>query len=270
MTALAASAQQSRSLYGTYTQQSPLYGTATQYCTAAQTPFPLTIEWGTIYKEAIDSRLGLGFRFSTLRLTKSRRPADELQEETFIGNINELHASNSLHLRPVITYRLSEYMMLEASWSRVSAKTINFNNHLSDGVIKMHGPTFMVMGQYPLAGYVCPYVGLGFAPWSASFHPDPWWGLGWHTPEEYEEAGSPPNQKGKGPRHMEVKSGSGTILGLGIILRLHRHVDLDFTVRRISVASKASFYRGEPATLEHTGKFTMDHTLYGLAVHGVF
>lgn len=221
-------------------------------------------------RNAIASRLSVGLRWTSFSLSETQRPPDEDRLQTFIGYINELQEQDATALRPVVTYRLSDYIALEFTWDEVRARTLNFNSGTSDGVVRMGGPIASVTAQYPFLGYICPYVGIGYAPWSASFDQDAWWGLGWRTPQEYEAAGSPPNTKGIQPRHMEVDDDSAIAYSMGIAIRLHRRVDADVLIRRMSLTSKAHFSRGDPLVFESEGSFPLDHSMVGIGVHGVF
>ena len=104
-----------------------------------------------------------------------------------------------------------------------------------------------------------------------SFDTEPWWELGWGTPQEYRAAGSPPGQHGAHPpRKMEVEDDSAVSFALGVLVRLHRHIDADLMVRRMSLTSKARFYRGEPLEFQSDGEFPLDHTTLAIGIHGIF
>ena len=170
----------------------------------------------------------------------------------------------------MLTYHVSDYVGIEVTWGEVAARTYNFNTGLSDGVVRMNGPILEVTAQYPVFGYLCPYLGLGYAPWKASFEHDAWWRLGWTSPEAYQAAGSPPERQGERPRLMAVEDDSAFVFMLGLTVRLHRHVDLDVLVRRMALDSKVRHYRGDPLVLEREGTFPLDHTLFGIGIHSVF
>lgn len=228
------------------------------------------IPFDALYRTAIENRLGVGLRITSFQLRETSRPADEERLETFVGYVNELHEEDKTGVWPVITYRISDYLGLELTWGEVAARTFNFNTDLSDGVVRMNGPIVGLTAQYPIRGYLCPFVGLGYAPWSASFDHEPWWRLGWLTPEQYEDAGSPPDQAGERPRLMVVEDDSAIVYSLGVTVHLHRYVDLDIMVRRMSLDSKVRHYRGDPLLLERVGSFPLDHTTVAMGLHGVF
>ena len=238
----------------------------------AETPLGRT---AAFYQEYIDpyvaERLTLGLRLVNNTLDASSRPADRDGGRTFLGHINELEQQEKSGVRLVVGYRFCPYFGVEVSHDEVAARTRNYNNGMSDGVLRLSGPVLAATLSYPVTDKLSPYVGLGYAPWSASFEHDDWWRLGYGSAEEYESRGSP--QEALVPsRLIEVEDDSATFFALGVVYRFHRRAQLDVMMRQIDLTSKARFYHDYAGSrvLEREGEFTMKHSTYGIALSFVF
>ena len=139
----------------------------------------------------IGKRLTVGARMVENKLKETSRPANRDDGLTFLGYINELEPLDESGVRLVVGYRLCPYLGVEFSHDEVAARTRNYNTGLSDGVLRLSGPVFAATLSYPVTDKLSPYVGLGYAPWSASFEHDDWWHLDYDSPEAYEAHGSP-------------------------------------------------------------------------------
>lgn len=223
-----------------------------------------------VYRSGIQSRLSFGLRVTRFSLKHTSRPPDEEREETFLGYINELHEEDATAVWPSVMYRFNDYLACEFTWGEVAARTLNFNSNTSDGVLRMDGLILQGILQYPLQGYLYPYFAVGYAPWKATFDHDYWWRMGWHTPEEYIEAGSPEGGRKNRQRLMVAEDDSGVAYTLGLLVRLHRYIDLDVFVRRMSISSHVRHYRGDPWELQRENTIPLDHTTFGFGIHGVF
>ena len=227
------------------------------------------------YKQYIDpyvaERLIVGLRLVNNKLKETSRPADRDGGRTFLGYINEIEQQEKSGVRPFVGYQFCPYFSVELSEDEVAARTRNYNNGMSDGVLRMSGPVFTATVRYPVTDYLSPYVGLGYAPWSASFDHDAWWRLGYSSPETYAALGSPDEALSMG-RLIEVEGDSATFFTLGLAVRLHRRARLDVMMRQIDMTSKARFYHDFSGNkvLEREGEFTLKHSTYGVALGFVF
>ena len=221
----------------------------------AETPLGRT---AAFYQEYIDpyvaERLTLGLRLVNNTLDASSRPADRDGGRTFLGHINELEQQEKSGVRLVVGYRFCPYFGVEVSHDEVAARTRNYNNGMSDGVLRLSGPVLAATLSYPVTDKLSPYVGLGYG-----------------SAEEYESRGSP--QEALVPsRLIEVEDDSATFFTLGVVYRFHRRAQLDVMMRQIDLTSKARFYHDYAGSrvLEREGEFTMKHSTYGIALSFVF
>lgn len=226
----------------------------------------------SLYHQAIEERLELGIKFGYFSLGHGRRPADESRTETFLGYINELSAIQSSAPRLVLGYRINPYLGMQVTHDRVAARTWNFNNRLSDGVVRMSGPILNLIARYPLTETIAPYAGLGYAPWQSSFDHDTWWTLGYGSPEAYKAAGSPPVRSENRRRLIRVDDHSGWIIGGGVEWRIHRYWLIDAAIRRHSLLADARFYHMQQGRrhLISSGDFDLSHTMFSLGLRGIF
>lgn len=229
--------------------------------------------WERAYSLAIKEKLSLGLRVSDFSLTDSHRPEDTTRRKTFIGYVNELKAEDVIHIQPTAYYKFNRYLSLEFTMDEVSARTENFNNHLTDGVVTMSGPIFNIFASCPFwDARVNPYIGIGYAPWKSKFSHDEWWMLGWGSPRDYEKAGSPGVANGGYERRIYVEDDSGIVWTAGVNAKLHRAAELDFMVRWLDLAPK-----NEHGTLlngvyskQREGAFSLNHVAIGCALRVVF
>jgi outer membrane protein W len=231
------------------------------------------VDWSNIYEDFIKERLSVGFRVSHFALTKSRRPEDEQRELTFIGYVNELNEVDNNRLWPTVLYKFNQYFAAEFTMDAVTARTKNFNNHLSDGSVKVSGPIFNLFASYPFwDGRINPYVGIGIAPWSGTFKHDTWWMNGWSSPDDYAMAGSPKDSRRGYERRIKVSDDAGLVWTLGINARLHRHAELDLMVRwlDIDVDNEHGVLQNGVYDKKREGNFTMDHYALAGSIRFVF
>ena len=229
----------------------------------------------SFYKQYVDpilaDHLTVGLRLVSNKLKETSRPADRDGGRTFLGYVNELDQQEKTGVRPFVGWQFCPYFGVEFSQDEVAARTRNYNNGMSDGILRMSGPVFTAMASYPVTDYLSPYVGIGYAPWSATFEHDDWWRLGYDSPEGYAAAGAPDAPLSMG-RLIEVEDDSATFFTLGLAVRLHRRARLDVMMRQIDLTSKARFYHDFSGNkvLEREGEFTMKHSTYGIALSFVF
>ena len=244
------------------------------YTAAPETPLERT---AALYHEHIGQylagRLTAGLRLVNNTLKNTSRPADREGGLTFLGYINQLDQQDKSGLRVVAAYRFCPYFGVELSHDEVAARTRNYNNGLSDGILRLSGPVFTALIGYPVTEQIYPYIGIGYAPWSAEFEHDEWWLLDYDSPEAYEAHGSPKGVLYEDrSRCIEVGDDSAVFFTIGVAYRFHRHAQLDVMMRQIDLTSKACFYydySGE-RELQSEGEFTMKHTTFGITLSYVF
>lgn len=226
-----------------------------------------------IYETALKNKLTVGLRRTSFSFEDTERPEDETRTETYLGYINELRPEKESSVGWVVGYEPCRYVALEYSQEEVSARTWNFNNHASDGVLKMSGPIYGATLRIPVQEWLSPYVGVGYAPWSAEFQTEDWWALGYASEADHIALGRPATPPVEGARRViEVEDDDCRFLVFGVSVRLHRNVSVDVMMRKLELTSKAAFYRvvDDVPVLEQTGAFPMDHTSYGVSIHAIF
>jgi len=224
------------------------------------------------YDTLIKNRLSVGARYTSFDFEDTIRPEDESRTETYLGYINTLEHDEDSSTVWVVGYEVCRYLALEYSQDEVSARTRNFNNLESDGVVKMSGPIYVATLRIPLRDWLVPYVGIGYAPWKAEFDHEEWWMMGYSSEESYIKQGRPTTPSHGHRRLILVEDDTSRFYVFGVSVRLLRHVELDVMMRKLELTSKAGFYHeynGQPF-LSREGAFPMDHTSYGFALKAVF
>lgn len=227
------------------------------------------------YGKFIKERLSAGVRVTSFSLTHSERPPDESRRLTFIGYVNELQEDNNNLFHPTILYKIHRHVAVEFTMDSVSAKTVNFNNHLADGDVVMSGPIVNLILSYPIfKDRLAPYVGLGYASWRSTFDHNAWWRLGWDSPDAFEAAGRPDKVHGRYERQIAVEDEAGILWTLGVNARLHRYAELDLMIRKIDLEAKAEhgvkYENNGVYEKRREGEFTLDHIAIGCALRVIF
>lgn len=225
----------------------------------------------SLYEILIARKLTLGASRSSYELTETVRPADRDGGATFIGYVNVLEQIDEDTTRLVVGYHPCRYLAFQYTEDEVAARTRNYNNDLSDGVVRMFGPIYTGVVRVPIFDRIFPFVGISYAPWETEFVHEPWWHLGWPSPEAHALAGSPNRTVGHS-RTIEVEDDTCRYTTYGVTIKLHRYVEFDATMRDIELNTPARFYTeaGGNRTLERTGDFPLSHKSYALALRVVF
>ncbi len=101
--------------------------------------------------DLLHDHLEIGLRLTDNDLDAPTRPADPSQRETFLGFINELNQEDDGSAVLHVTILLNQYIGFEwMAEDSVSARTMNFNNRLSDGVLEASGSTYGAVVRYPI------------------------------------------------------------------------------------------------------------------------
>ncbi|MBR3086221.1 MAG: hypothetical protein IKH04_07445 [Kiritimatiellae bacterium] len=263
--AAAALAQESpRALYGgTATAAPQPRSAATQIAPRYKSTYRGYDDYGfdDFRKEWIDGCLSVGLTLSTMSLDDGHRPAN--RDDDFLGNINELKKDGGTVVAPTINYRLFNYFLFGLSYTKVEARTMNFNNHLSDGNAELKGLVLTAEVAYPLFDDLfIPHAGVGFAPLSGDFSMDSWWHAGYASPEDYERLGRD-NSRYARHRYIDVDDESCIFLNVGVSCKLVDHLLLDISWRKLSLDPdcKFGYESGGHKTVESTGDFDMGCTM---------
>lgn len=234
----------------------------------------ISLDFGSLfYEQWIRDRLTIGLTFSSFSLSDPDRPADPNREETFIGAVNHLDEVDENSFTLSASYQACNYLVIGVGYGEVTARTLNFNNHLSDGNVSISGPMFTAQFIYPvLDGRLRPHVGLGYAMWKSDFEHDAWWHLNYSSPESYAATG------GKGSVHgyyreIRVEDESSVYWTLGCGFRPFPHLELDLSMRSMSIEPANAFVYtdgGASVSTQRTGEFTLDNTAWMLTISYVF
>lgn len=194
-------------------------------------------------------RLEIGLRFAQVKLD------DPAHEAGFVGTINELREDqSSLPYNVVLGLRYNSYLGMNMMWDSLRAEThTDSDNRHSDGAFTDDGPTFTLVGSYPLPHGLTPYVECGLHLVSADFDAEQWWALGYSSPSAYASLGSPGVSRGGLRRYMETESDSATgfAWGAGLLIALSEHCRLDLAVRHLEADAEAHFYIKQGGQMLH-------------------
>lgn len=222
------------------------------------------------WNDYIENRLELGFHIIHHNLRDTSRP--ENRDETFLGYINRLESHDEPVFAPFVRYHVHDYVRVSLAYDRITARTRNFNNRLSDGNVVLSGPIFGVDVDYELPHGFTPYASIGYAFWSGSFDHDAWWTLGWSSPEAYEAAGRPNASQTGRRRFIRVQDERSLVWTVGCAYTFIDRFSLDVMARYVSVTTRAQAFFGpadNPAP-GPAGSFPMSHYSIGLGATYTF
>lgn len=224
------------------------------------------------YARFIARRITLEPRIRTFTLRHPDRPPDENREKTFVGAINELNAIDDVALRFSLGYRITPIFSTQLGYENLGARTMNFNNNLSDGNVRMSGPILSIRARYPVTTFFSPYVELGYAFMRARFNHDAWWTWGWSSPEAYDAAGRPQASRNNRRRFIDVTDDTGFAASIGFILQPHERISFNAEMRRLDLTAKAHAYGRTGETIQTFGKgeFPLSHNAYSFGMIFLF
>ena len=234
-------------------------------------------ELSDFYDTWIKDRLSIGLTYYSSKMKKGYRPANT--KEDFLGNSNELNNEKTKRVVPLIEYKICDYFGIGASYMRVEASTMNFNNGEGDGNAILKGPVFAAEASYPIAissTTLQPHAGLGWAKLSGDFKEDTWWHLGYASPESWESLGSPTDKtRGNHYRYIEVDDASETFFTVGLSFIPHPHVKLDLSWRHIKMDPDCEFGydyspRGGSKHRRATGDFDLTSDFWLFSISYIF
>lgn len=193
------------------------------------------------YNQWIKGKLSIGVSYSVFTLSAGERPAN--REDDFLGNINELHDANNKNYQPSLSYQVCDYFLVGVSYCHIEARTMNFNNSLSDGNAILSGPIFTAELSYPLfERRIIPHAGFGVAILKGDFEEDTWWNLGYSSPKSWEYYSSPTTETRQGYyRYIDVDDESAVFFAIGLAVRPIPNIQFDVSYRKLNLNPYCEF-----------------------------
>lgn len=229
----------------------------------------------SFYNRWIKGKLAIGLSYSVFTLSDGERLAD--RDDAFIGNVNELLDANNKNFQPSLSYQVCDYLLVGVSYSHIEARTMNFNNSLSDGNAILSGPVFTAELSYPLfEKRIIPHAGFGTAILKGDFEEDTWWYLGYSSPDSWEYYSRPTAKTRLGYyRYIDVEDASSTFFSIGVAVRPFSHMQFDISYRKVDLNPTCEFgYDYTPSKGEkdkhHDGDFDMSGGFWIFSLSYVF
>lgn len=237
---------------------------------AAASPAPEPQAGDSFYGKYVRGRLSAGVKCSWPSLGADDRP--EVSGDGFIGHVNHL-GDTGMSATLSLEYQVCDYLRLELSGYEIGAKTLNWNNHLTDGDVKLEGPYVGVKLQLPLfGGTVVPYVGGGCAFLSGDFDEAYWWYNGWASEQSWRSMGAPRSQRTPYHREIHVEDATGFVYGLGVTVRLRDRLELEGFVNFCDVdpSCEYGYSSGGKFRKHQDGDFDLENCQVGFCARCVF
>lgn len=231
---------------------------------------------GSFYDTFIKGRLHIGLSYTKMSMDETSTP----HEKAYLGNLDTLKEDDTGKAGITIKYDFCDYAAIMFAYD-MSAKLSAWNNssESTDGSLELDGYTLQAIGQYPweaVEGKVTatPYVGLGFASFSADWSYAPWWHYGWGSPDAYSNAGNSSNEPHNGYSRWMIPEDPSAALtySIGVVLQLYRHVDIDIFYRVVDLDDVKAKFRtyGTDGRVVKTGAFPASFSAFGIALKYVF
>ena len=228
----------------------------------------------TFHEVWIADRLTVGLGIGVASLTDNHRRADKDSGFTYVGFVNALEDEHAAFLAPEVSWWAARYLRLHLSVDHVEGHTRNYNNHRSDGTVRLRGPLFEAQCVIPmLDDTFFPTFGVGAAWEMAKFRPETWWKLGWYSEEEYREGAKPGKARDGHFREIRVDDTLAWTLSAGAAWRPTPRFQLDATLRHVWIEPKCEYgeYRVKSGyTRNFGGKFWLDHLTAVVSASYVF
>ncbi len=186
--------------------------------------------------EGTMERFSIGTRITWFELETTRK-------NTFLGHIDELEAiQDGTPDKLYADWWFHRYVGAEVSLERVEARTHNDDPEgISDGNLLAEGFAVSLLGRYANQSRITPFAGVGVAFLSIAFDEEPWWALGYGSPEDYERLGRPAVARGKTREMLPEDSGEGFIVAAGADIRLFRHLSASLYWRYMDLDTKMGY-----------------------------
>lgn len=228
--------------------------------------------------DLIRDRLELGLRVTYYQLTDGKNNDPDGDGNYFLGSINELEEEQSTQLRPYARYFVIPYLGFELSMEEMSLITRKWTStYDTDGIIKVDGPAFSLVGRYPNESRFTPYGQLGFFLAKGDFDYAEWWHNGF--PEygqaflDWQAMGSPPWPNNGYQRNIDISDETGTFWAGGCSIKLMDHLSLDVQARYMMLDVDAHYtlsFGGVVRDDRGYYSFPLDNWAYQMGVKYVF
>ena len=174
----------------------------------------------------------------------------------FLGSIDELQTEDNVFVPVVVAWTFNRYVGLECRYEEYRARTYtDTEDKHSDGVVVLKGPVPYLVGSLPLdvpAGWVSEASpawmkrialrgGVGYSLMGSSMETEPWWALGYSSPESYEELGSPSENRNGHYRSFSLSDSYEVVWLLGLSGQVSKRVSLNVIWTRADVDIDSSF-----------------------------
>jgi hypothetical protein len=214
------------------------------------------------WRDYLKGKLSISTHLAFHRLLDNSRPEDPFRQETFLGYINELNVVDDPQFILGLRYRVVSPVFIELTHDRFVARTMNFNNNLSDGNVVLDGPMLLVGIDHAVSDRWWLVAGLGIGFWSGSFEHDAWWTWGWASPDAYDRAGSPSYSPTGNRRIISVDDETSLVYLAGVNYQAFDNLGFELNLRYTEIEVRNQFFGG---TVENPipgaeGYFTLDNT----------
>lgn len=209
-------------------------------------------------------RFSIGTRVTDYELDSGTK------QDNFLGHIDELEAIQDRSPTKVYAdFWVFRYAGVELTWDRVEARTHNDDPEgISDGNLIAQGPILSLMARFPNKTRLTPMAGIGWAFMSIDFEEEPWWALGYPSPESYEELGRPAVPRGKTREMLPEDSAKGDIIVLGLDVRISRHWSANLYYRTMDLDTTMGYRTA--GDLKEAKPIPLSNTAMGAGVKYVF
>ncbi|BHH84207.1 OmpW family outer membrane protein [Desulforhopalus sp. 52FAK] len=223
----------------------------------------------------IAGRLQIGTRMATRSLTDSDsgHEGGTYGSGTYLGTIYALEEVQDY--TPYLFYMkyfFSDYIAAELAYDSVTAETrattVGYSGDKTDGDVTLSGPTISLVAHIPNSTKFSPYASIGVGFYSGDFDEAASWALGYKTPSDYEDAGSPSTALNGRIREMVTDDAVGILLGLGCTYALNANWLLDISMQYTQVDVDATFNGYTYGVLDtvQNGNFPIDNIAFRLGL----
>jgi hypothetical protein len=226
----------------------------------------------------LKDKLELGLRMTYYQLTEGKNNDPDGDGNYFLGSINELEEEQSSQLRPYARYFPVPYVGVELSWEEMSLITRKYTStYDTDGIIKVDGPAFSLVGRYPNETRFTPYGQAGLFMANGGFQYAKWWHNGF--PEygqaffDWQAMGSPAWPNGGYQRNIDISDEMGTFFAGGCSIKLFDHLSLDLQARYMMLDVDAHYtlsFGGVVRDDRGTYTFPLDNWAYQMGLKYTF
>jgi outer membrane protein W len=215
-----------------------------------------------IAEELIWGDIELGARVAYFQLLKKG-------SESFLGTISDLDEDqSSLPIRLFADWFFTPIWGVEITWDTIKARTETREND-SDGTFVLNGPMISLIGKYINKSPWTPYGGIGLVYFIADYDSDPAWHWGFHSDQEWIDAGRPSEPYMGRIRTMNLNNPFGIFLNAGCEYKISNKWSADVYIRWTKVDLKAealTYIDGELTSDIGPKNIPLDNIALGLGI----